>query len=383
MYDELPRNVSVTVVSLAPWIRYKTGMHRLGYRPTLDGLRGLSVLAVIVFHAWPALLPAGWLGVDVFFVLSGFLITSLLIAEHESTGGVSFGRFYARRALRLLPALAVVLPVAVGLAAVFEPSLLGATISEALASVFYVSNWLLGLTSDQHVVAGLVGHTWSLSIEEQFYLLWPLVICTLMRIGGCRLALYLTLVVVACIDIHRPMLATSGHATLWTDARADTLLIGSALALASSLGLTRPGRVARVVGGVGAMALVEVALHYTTIGDGWRTMADGGYTLIACAAASVVLAALSGWRLLAWEPLVRIGRISYGLYLYHYPVERILQDRLGTGPACLALTVVITFSVATLSYRYLERPFLRLQRRMAGPGPAVAVGIREAIPLAS
>ncbi len=161
-------------------------------------------------------------------------------------------------------------------------------------------------------------------------------LCVLMRIGGRRLALYLTLVAVAGIAIHRPMVSTSGHVGVWTDTRADTLLLGSALALAFSLGLVRPGRAARLAGVAGAAALVALALLYTDEVNGWRGMADGGYTLVA-AAACVVMGALSGWRLPAWRPLVHIGRISYGLYLYHYPIERVLQDRLGSGPACPAL----------------------------------------------
>lgn len=358
-------------------------MERLGYRPALDGLRGFAVLAVITFHAWQGLRPAGWLGVDVFFVLSGFLITSLLVGEHQSTGAVSFGRFYARRALRLLPALAVALAMGIGLAAVFDASRLAATISEGVSSAFYVSNWVTGLHADQQAVTGLLTHTWSLSIEEQFYLAWPLMLCALMRIGGRRLALYLTLIAVAGIVIHRPMVSTIGHVSMWTDTRADALLIGSALALAFSLGLVRPGRAARLAGVAGAAALVALALLYTDEVNGWRGMADGGYTLVAAAAACVVMGALSGWRLPAWRPLVHIGRISYGLYLYHYPIERVLQDRLGSGPACLALTLLLTFSVAIVSYRFLERPFLRLKRRVATPQPADATPILVPVPVAA
>ena len=225
------------------------GDGRFGYRPALDGLRGLAVLAVISFHAWHGLVPGGWLGVDVFFVLSGFLITWLLVQERLRTGGLALTRFYARRALRLLPALAVALPMAVLVAWMFDPARLGATLSEALSSLFYVSNWTAAARADNGLTTGLLTPTWSLSIEEQFYLVWPFLLAALLWAGGRRAALYATLVVAGAIAIHRTTVTTLGHVSLGTDTRADALLIGSALALAWSLGLVRPGRVARRAGG--------------------------------------------------------------------------------------------------------------------------------------
>ena len=241
----------------------------------------------------------------------------------------------------------------------FDPARLGATLG---SSLLYVSNWTAAAHADHGLTTGLLTPTWSLSIEEQFYLVWPFLLATLLHAGGRRAALSGTLVMAGAIAIHRTTVTTLGHASLGTDARADALLIGSALALAWSLGLVRPGRVARRLGAIAGALLCVLAVFHDTEVVGWHQVADGGYTLIAIAAATVVLGALSGGGPLTWRPLVHVGRISYGLYLYHYPIERVLQDRLGSGGMCLALTLVVTFGVAGVSYRYIEAPFLQLKR---------------------
>jgi peptidoglycan/LPS O-acetylase OafA/YrhL len=343
-------------------------MDRLGYRPALDGLRCCAVLAVLMLHSWHGLLPGGWVGVDLFFVLSGFLITTVLLTEHLTTGAISLSRFYARRVLRLLPAVAVLIPVCICAALFLQPSLLPGTLHEALASSAYVSNWLN--PSDPH---GLLAHMWSLALEEQFYLIWPLLLCTGLRLVGPRWTLRVVLVGIAVLVADRAASSTSLGAAVYfrTDSRADALLIGAALSLGYSLNMRPSRRLALLWGGVGAAVLVGMALRYDINVLGERQLALGGFTVVALAAAGVLAAALQlPLRLLSWRPLVGVGRISYGIYLWHYPIATLVHARLvGAAPTALVLIVVLSLTVAMLSNRYIEQPFLRLKRFVAAPVP--------------
>ncbi|HEY2702560.1 MAG TPA: acyltransferase [Candidatus Dormibacteraeota bacterium] len=338
--------------------------------PALDGVRALAVLAVISFHTWEHALPGGWVGVDVFFVLSGYLITSILLHEHGRTGAVSLGRFYLRRALRLLPALGACIVMAVWLAALLRPELGPSTNQEAVFSALYVGNWMIVT----HELGGMLGHTWSLSIEEQFYLVWPLLLCALLALGGRRALLAGTVGGAVLVVAHR--LTTGGIVQLRTDTRADTLLVGCALAVLVSEGMFEriPRWLVRAAGMAGIGCVVGIGARLGT-----STMSGLGYTLSAIAAAAVLATLVSGsWpalsRALSWRPLVAVGRRSYGVYLYHVPLyEAFVQIRHGSGPAALLLTVVLTLVVAWGSYRYLEAPFLRLKdRRTSGRRTAAA-----------
>src|SRR5579862_1099054 len=163
-------------------------MHRRGYVPALDGLRAIAVLAVLGYHTWEGAFRGGWVGVDIFFVLSGYLITSILLAERDRRGTISFRQFYLRRALRLLPALVLCLAVAIALAASQGPTLRDATTKEAAAATLYAANWWQVLRP--HAPIGLLAHTWSLSVEEQFYLCWPLALSGLLALRGYRAVLW-------------------------------------------------------------------------------------------------------------------------------------------------------------------------------------------------
>ncbi len=323
-------------------------------------MRALAVLAVISFHTWEHALPGGWVGVDVFFVLSGYLITSILLHEHGRTGAVALGHFYLRRALRLLPALGACIVIAVWLAALLRPELGPSTDQEAIFSALYVGNWMIVT----HELGGMLGHTWSLSIEEQFYLVWPLLLCTLLALGGRRTLLAATVGGILLVIAHR--LTTAGMVQLRTDTRADTLLAGCALAVLVSEGMFAriPRWLVRAAGTAGVGCLVGIGARL-----GSSPMSGLGYTLSATAAAAV-LATLAGgsWpalsRALSWRPLVAVGRRSYGVYLYHVPLyEAFVQTRWGSGPVALLLTVALTLVVASGSYRYLEAPFLRIKDR--------------------
>jgi len=347
--------------------------------PALDGLRGAAVAGVLAFHA--DLLVGGYLGVDLFFGLSGFLITSLLIAERRDTGRIDLRRFWARRARRLLPALAGLLAGIVAYAVVVAgPDQLGQIRADALATMAYVANWhaIFAHTGywDLFVAPSPLEHMWSLAIEEQFYLIWPFVAFVGLRRRGAR-ALFVVSVVLASAS-YALMVALASPATiervyLGTDTRATSLLIGAALACWTAWrGPVRSngGRVAlEAAGWVGLAVLVAAwsSVDGTSIG-----LYRGG--LLGCGlAAAAVIAAVSHPRpgplakVLAVRPLCFLGLISYGLYLWHWPVFLVLdRRRLGFGGWPLfAVQVGVSIGIALVSFYALERPI----RQGRWPGP--------------
>jgi peptidoglycan/LPS O-acetylase OafA/YrhL len=374
------------------------------------------VLCVLVFHMDS--LPGGYLGVDVFFVLSGFLITGQLLAEWDRTGGVSLARFYLRRAYRLLPAfwaLALVGLTAVVLLGIGTAGERTEFLDSLAASTLYLNNYFQVVR--QSTGAGWLGHTWSLSLEEQFYLLWPLVLMALCRRPWLARRLPAVLLSgVAGVALWRNLLVTSGAPGTRTyfalDTRADALLVGCALAAwlraarqgaagedgaAGRTGATgetgavgetgaalcwrrRLDRVRGVLAVAGPVALGLLAVAMMTAPSGWgegsALLSRGGYTVVALLAGAVILAveqgAATSWlfRALAARPLEWLGRISYGIYLWHFPVVahwgHDLTGALGRWPA-IVVVGLISVALAAASYYLLERPIQR--RRPAGPRP--------------
>jgi len=349
--------------------------------PALDGVRGVAILLVVVSHLRVLdifgitgiafvdnLMRGGWLGVDLFFVLSGFLITALLLDEQASNGRVRFGAFYGRRALRLLPALYVMLLAhaiyTLATSLPWRPEFL--TIR---SSIFYVFNWQA--VDDPSSVAPGLGLLWSLSIEEQFYLVWPAILLGLLglrRRASTVAAVLLT--AIALIAIHRAILWEHGldwaNALIRTDTHADGLLVGALLASLWVRGRT-PTRGVAAGAWLGTAVLIACQ-EWTTPDKSFVPM--GGYTLIAVAAALIVLGAVDGrWagtRVLEWAPLRLLGRVSYGVYLWHLPVI-IAVDRYGAtwGPRKrIVVALAITALATTLSWVLIERPALRLKKRL-------------------
>jgi len=347
------------------------------YRPALDGVRAAAVAAVLVFHARPDWLRGGFLGVDAFFVLSGFLITGLLLAEHQRTGRIRLVPFWLRRARRLLPALLLVLVATIGIGRLtLADTELAALRQDAFAALGYVANWRMiyrggGYFADTGA-ASLLQHTWSLGIEEQFYLAWPLLVLLALRAsrpGLAVLVVSLTGVVASTIVsvlLYQPGVDPS-RVYYGTDARAGALLTGCALAaLLSGLTTWRNERASRAVAlaAVPAVAVLGWAWWRTDGGDGW--LYQGGFTGLAVAVA-VVLGYLvlvpAGWgaRLLSVPPVVWLGRISYGVYLWHWPLYGLLNaDRTGlVGVPLTALRVAATIAVAAVSFYLVEQPIRR------------------------
>lgn len=342
-----------------------------GHLPALDGLRAVALLLVLLFHARIPGFSNGDLGVDVFFVLSGFLITGILLRS-EGRGGVSYAEFYRRRALRLLPAYLVVLVVCVAADLMVNS---GGTLKGAVTSFVYVSNWAaaagLGL--------GLLTHTWSLSIEEQFYLLWPLVLVTFVRRARGDLARVVRVValltVLSYLSVGGCYLLGASPELAWnaTTSRAGELLAGCLLGVVverrraagvPALGLGR-GFVSGSVPAVALLGLFVVGSHAPS--SPWAEML-GQWPLVVGLTLVLITASLSASNLtstlLSARPLVALGKVSYGAYLWHYPVLVLVDSTLGLetwAPRLLGLAV--TGVLVPLSYRFIERPFLRMKDR--------------------
>lgn len=317
----------------------------------------------------------GYLGVDLFFVLSGFLITGLLRAEWERRGRIDFGRFYARRARRLLPALLVVLGALVAYIAADGALLDAAGLRrDVLATLGYVANWRFVAAGqgyfDQFADPSPLRHTWSLAIEEQYYLVWPLVLMGLLRLtGGSRRAtLVATLALAAASAIAMAVVFTPAdpsRAYYGTDTRVFELLGGSALALLLAGRTGGRLRAPRVPDGVGAAALAALVAAWLTVGDDAEWMYRGGFVLATVLGALVVAAVAREpgelgrlGRALSVAPLRGLGRISYGVYLWHWPVIVLLRPPTLDvhGDALRVLQVAVTLAASTLSYVLVEQP---------------------------
>ncbi len=344
--------------------------YRLGYQPALDGIRALSVLAVIAYHYDYGWARGGFLGVDAFFVLSGFLITTLLVLEFREYDTVRRVAFWLRRARRLLPALLMVLLfVAVYTRTSVATSQRTSVRDDGLASLFYVANWRFIFTKQSYFElftgSSPLRHMWSLAVEEQFYLVWPLVVLLCMRLGRGRLRVLTTVCVVGTLASIVVMASTykaadPTRAYFGTDARAHTILIGVLLSLLL-LARSPTSHVRRIAPPLGVVAAVAIVIAWTRVTGTSGGYYRGGSALYAVAVAVVIAAALQGGvlgGLLAVAPLAWIGRISYGLYLWHWPIDIWLTPaRAGIHGTPLNLfRLGVTFAAATLSYYVVERP---------------------------
>lgn len=307
---------------------------------------------MILCHAHVTGFAGGNLGVTVFFTLSGYLITRLLLEELAATGRIDLPGFWRRRALRLLPAL---LAFVAG-CAVLLPLLPEATPSGVLPTLLYFSNWTRATGGD----IGAFSHTWSLAVEEQFYLVWPLVVAVCWR----WLTWQRLVAVAAGIMLVREVLAGSwSFVRIETgfDLRADALLVGCALAFAVHAGWRAPAWFGQV--GVGALAVALFA-HQLGLDLSWMRHS------LAAVATCAVIASPTAIRALAARPLVWFGRRSYGAYLWHYPLALII---LGDDHSLtrVAMLLAVTLAVTAASYRYIEEPFLKLKRQVVSIQPEI------------
>jgi peptidoglycan/LPS O-acetylase OafA/YrhL len=347
--------------------------------PGLDGVRALAVLTVIGFHEGASGLPGGFLGVDIFFVLSGFLITDLLIARYDRTGRLHLADFWTRRARRLLPALAVMLVVVTAAAAVIEPAREASLRLALLAAATYTSNWYQILHHVSYFAAiSQAGapppfdHLWSLAIEEQFYLVWPLIVwCVIVRLDARRARVSCALMGAAVSALVMAIQYTPGgdpSAVYYgTGTHASALLTGAALALAwplrrlAAIPAAHAGRL-DMAGIAGLVVLAWAAGHFSgsdplvyPVGLLLAALAAAG--LVAAAAGNGVIAALTSIRPLRW-----IGVRSYGIYLWHWPVIALgiaLAGPDASSPWLWLVETGITIALASASWRFIETPIMR------------------------
>ena len=349
----------------------------LAYQPSLDGLRAIAVLAVMAFHANLPFARGGFIGVDIFFVLSGYLITTLLVREQARSGTIALGRFYMRRTLRLLPALlALVVVLHVWSFWWILPGPVWQLRRETVATLLYMANWaeIAGILSP----LGCFSHAWSLAIEEQFYIVWPLVLRAMLGTFSRTVVLGVVAAMAAASALLRAVLLqgpeTFSRVFHGSDTRAETILVGCFLALLlqtpSALVPARWSGVTRGLAGVAVLVLAVLAVFASTTSE-W--MLRSGFSITALAAALVVLelqVSPQGLlaRSLAWKPLASVGMISYGLYLWHWPV--FLTAFLMFPPVSpadpsfteTAVRFAATFVMASVSWFLVERPFLRWKR---------------------
>ncbi len=347
---------------------------RSGYLPGLDGLRALAILAVLVYHADLVWLPGGFLGVEVFFVVSGYLITLLLRNEYRKHGAISFGNFWRRRARRLLPALFVMLAAVLVWMVAFLPDEVATIRGDVVAALTYITNWYLIAAQKSYFETigrpSLLQHLWSLAVEEQFYLLWPLVFAFLLvrlKTRGALLVLMLgaTLSALWMGALYHPDTDPS-RVYYGTDTRAFGLLIGAALAFVWSPQTSETKRARRhwLLDGVGFLAFLGIGAAFLSMDEFNPFLYQGGMLLVSVATAFLIAAVVHP-KSPALGPLLSIGILqwiglrSYSLYLWHWPVFMLTRPQLDTtleGASLLGFRFALTFLLAEISFRLIESP---------------------------
>jgi peptidoglycan/LPS O-acetylase OafA/YrhL len=365
----------------------------IGSRPGIDGLRAIAVVAVVLYHAEVSWLPAGFLGVDAFFAVSGYLICSLLVAEWETRQAVDLGAFWRRRARRLLPALGAMTAVVVVAALTIAPDAAGRLRADAIAGLLGLGNvWQLASRQSYFEAWGrppLLRHLWSLGVEAQFYLAFPFLLTAglkrtrnrtgVLALGAAGIASASALLMALLFDPARD----PSRVYYGTDTRMIGLWVGVAAALA-----VPPGRLSsritatarRALDATGVVALLGLVVLMVRLDEFSPALYRGGFLLVGVlSATAVAIAAHPGSRfgdVLARQPLRWIGTRSYAIYLWHWPVFMLTRPRIDVGFGgfgLFAVRIAITAALAEASWRYVERPARTLRVRLVWQ-PRVALG---------
>jgi peptidoglycan/LPS O-acetylase OafA/YrhL len=347
---------------------------RLPYLPGLDGLRAFSVLAVLLYHAGVAFMPGGFLGVEVFFVISGYLITLMLISESGLEGQVSLKKFWLRRARRLLPALFTLLATVLIIAVLFLPDEVAKLRGEVLAAFGYVTNWYQILNEQSYFETigrpSLLQHLWSLAVEEQFYIIFPIIFALTVKRWQYKVLPYIIIGALASTMLMMFLYSPDKDPSriyYGTDTRATGLLIGVALAFVwwpwlNQKKLTQFYEF--LLNLTGFIALAALLWYFTAITEFNSFLYTGGFLLVSVTTAVLIAVTVhpqsiifSGF--LSLKPLLWFGLRSYSIYLWHWPVFVLTRPQLDIrldGFALLVLRFAITFALAEISYRFIEIP---------------------------
>ena len=352
-----------------------TSSNRLSYITGLDGIRAVAVMAVLFYHANAPWALGGFLGVETFFVVSGFLITSLLLTEWQSTGGISLRNFWLRRARRLLPAVWLLLAILPILATFFARDALPRLKEDIPAALFYITNWVYIVREVPYFEAfgrsPLLQQLWSLAVEEQFYLLWPLILLVLLRkVKNNRFSLLTGISILIGISavwmtlLYHPD-ADPLRVYYGTDTRASGFLVGALLAMLWSPQNLPPSRTAgkKIFEWLGWAGLATLMILYNKLNEFQPFLYQGGILVTAIASALLIIGASSPvtriGKILEMPPLRWIGSRSYSIYLWHWPVFMLTRPGFDLSLPELwvrAGQVVVTFALAELSYRWIESP---------------------------
>ncbi len=348
--------------------------HPIRYLYGLDGLRAIAVIAIIIYHLNPKWLSGGFLGVDTFFIISGYLITSLLIHEYQHTGTIDLLHFWKKRIKRLLPAVLFLLSIVLIYTLLFEPSIIKSVKQDTFAALFYVSNWwyIFHHVSyfDSFKVMPLK-HLWSLAIEEQFYVFWPILLMILLRIKKLKRHFVLVVFIASLISLLLMILIAepnvdNSRVYFGTDTRLQTLLLGVILAYIWPPFRLKQQIITPLKIGIETIGCISLALliyFMLTVSSSNNWLYFGGIYLISLGSLPVIASAVHpstllskvlGNRLLLW-----IGQRSYSLYLWHYPVITFINKHFVQGQIpfyMILIEIILTLLLAECSYRYVEVP---------------------------
>ena len=349
------------------------------YVPALDGLRALAVLAVIFYHMMMPWAPGGLLGVTIFFVLSGYLITGLLLREFSETGSISLKNFWLRRVRRIIPAVVFAVLGTAFLCTIFNHALLTRMRPDVIPSLLFYNNWwqiFNGASYFDNIGNSPLQHFWSLSIEEQFYVIWPIVLLVCMKFGVSKKNLMrgiVVLVVLSAVDMALQFSPNADPSRVYfgTDTRAFSLLIGSLLAFVWPYQRLRDGnggymdnRQVLILNVAGIAAVLGLLIMIGTL-DGYSPFNYRGGLVLCSLLTAVAIASMVhpaswiGW-FFSLKPLVWIGKISYSMYLWHWPIILLMtgSNMLGSEVPILLRIVqlVVIFAISAFSYYIVENP---------------------------
>ncbi|EGQ3980072.1 acyltransferase family protein [Staphylococcus pseudintermedius] len=345
------------------------------YMPGLDGVRAVAVIAIIIYHLNPQWLSGGFLGVDTFFVISGYLITSLLLTEYHNTGKIKLMSFWLRRVKRLIPAVLFLVMGVIVLSLIFMPTEIQKVRADSIAAIFYVSNWWYIMQNvdyfEQFAVQPLK-HLWSLAIEEQFYLVFPIVLLSLLsfirRLKSIRI-IFLILLVISMIAMMVLYVPNENVARVYfgTDTRIQTLLMGVLLALVwppfqLKAKVNRQMRTMIDTAGVVGLAILFICFKF--VSETNSILYYGGFFLISTVTLLVIASSVhpSGYfaKFLGNKVFTFIGSRSYSLYLWHYPIIVLIHHQFVQGqipPLVYVVEILLMVLMAEFSYKFIEQPF--------------------------